>query len=1115
MLSWPNKSFTSLRKWSICAILGTLGISFPLNSEAIPYQRDKAVEYALTWWQTDTNLNLKCNRINRDKYRWYYEPSIIIKIADLFLDIEPPSDDCLSDSKIVCGTGMVGRDCTNFVSQALLEGGIKFGSPGGKPNPHAIGFNGTMVNVPALGAAVRSISTVAKSTFAAGAPAWLEPGDVVQWNNFHMTIVSSGNGTGARFSAHSCPRSTTTASLDFYFTGFGANSTGPIVATYYHINGLVTTASAETDPPTIVVKQPGGGTVGNPGYTTPGIISVEVTDNGSGISWFELARGAPIVNRSKEIFEGTGSLEYVDDNEYGTSHNYSIDLSSAPDGTKFYTQAFDKAGNATVATFSIVTTTPTTRIRQPPSFDFSMSSIAYTDTAVPEACSDAGMASLTISESSPTTSDFPQSFAFDGEDDCAEVGPIDLPTGSTYTFTWNDLAGNTTDQQVFSEEKRASFALCGDDGNGLKCAGFGFSCSDILDSSTILRIFMNSASPMDANELCDQARLSLDPNDCRCNSGGANDCTQTISDVDLISGSLAFAVTGSGVFTGSLQFQAQNFNPPGGKFLNVSFSNYNGNAEGNLWYKSCGRKYPKSDGDANDSADIDAPFEFVKIQSCQGDECPDFPGNADRQSLAPTGSAAIIEGSQFEFTSSTTLKFTYLDPGGTPAITTDTIKIYRFDTETGLWSDEFASNLWVEKSTTTNVIMASAGVRMSGYYMALFSVVDSSSPETSISVIGSTFIFNGSVFLSTDSLVVLTSTDPVVNGFHSGLKTISYRIDPESSDPWTTYTSSIPLTEGTHYVQYRAEDYTGNIETVQTSTYTVTAGETFKDTGGISAEAAVLLGFLDSGAQFEVEARTQNNYVLKASSADATSMTSIDNIGNWGIGTELANATIEIDRVDAENDIALQLRSGNSTGSLTSSQIALAYDGETSMRHLIKTQHYPSGADGNKIRFLIWSPTLGSTAIVSTSTMLSLESMTNSSGAVHIMPVVTVSSANLTVSDGTTLGGGSILVSNTVVPSSIEFKADVEALNEDAYHKAYNDVQALRHVNFRYKSAEGKASSMRRGLIYEDVSISIHGPGKSISFDQRLVNLEMSIHSAINKYENLLKRLRRVEEDQQ
>lgn len=452
------------------------------------------------------------------------------------------------------------------------------------------------------------------------------------------------------------------------------------------------------------------------------------------------------------------------------------------------------------------------------------------------------------------------------------------------------------------------------------------------------------------------------------------------------------------------------------------------------------------------------------------------------------------------FNSTMAIVFSYQDTVGTD---TDTLRVYRFDGSN--WESDSITNQSVEVSSL-NVITLSGISTQTALYGAFFDGSDSSAPITSISVIGSTYTFDGTVFLSTDSLIVLTSTDPVVNGFASGVATISYRINPEAGTEWSVYDSSIPLTVGVNFVEYRAEDYAGNIETVQVATYAVTAGTTFKDPDAFNAEAAVLIGFLDSGAQFEVEARTQNDYVLRASSADGTPMQTIDNIGNWGIGTDLANGTIEISSV-APGGIALQLRSGNSTGSWTSSQIAFGYDGESSMRHLIKSRHYGADAQGNAMRFLVWSPGLDATA-VATTTVLSLEAISGSSGAVHVMPGVDLSSANLTVSNGSGLGEGQILAAYTASPSSIRFKEGVRALGEDDYARAYDEVMGLRHADYRYKSDPAREY---RGLIYEDSPESVRGPGETLSFDQRLVNIEMALRRAAERYESLVKRLKRLE----
>jgi hypothetical protein len=99
---------------------------------------------------------------------------------------------------------------------------------------------------------------------------------------------------------------------------------------------------------------------------------------------------------------------------------------------------------------------------------------------------------------------------------------------------------------------------------------------------------------------------------------------------------------------------------------------------------------------------------------------------------------------------------------------------------------------------------------------------DNTPPQTQLTVSSGAYtVIGGTTYLTSASYLVLTSTDPVVNGYASGVKYTEYRID---SNSWTVYSSSIPLSgyaEGSHTIDYQSVDSAGNTENFHTLAFVI------------------------------------------------------------------------------------------------------------------------------------------------------------------------------------------------------------------------------------------------------------------------------------------------------
>jgi hypothetical protein len=249
-------------------------------------------------------------------------------------------------------------------------------------------------------------------------------------------------------------------------------------------------------------------------------------------------------------------------------------------------------------------------------------------------------------------------------------------------------------------------------------------------------------------------------------------------------------------------------------------------------------------------------------------------------------------------------------------------------------------------------------------------------------------------------------------------------------------------------------------------------------------------------ARMEIKLSSADAYALKVSSPNGAALLVIDNAGRMGIGLSSPSALLDINGRGDSSDIGLQLRAGNSTSSITSSQIVFAYDSSGTYRHSIRTRATASQDWGNAIDFYLWNST-GSPTALGNLEVLSLQAVPRASTAasVHIMPVGTPA-YELVVSNGLTTGGGTVMAANVAAHSRRALKSDISYLDEAAERRAYDEVKALRHARFRYK-AGGPTAPLVRGLIYEDAPESIRSaPGKSIVVENRLVNMELALKAA-------------------
>ncbi|OGS38609.1 MAG: hypothetical protein A2506_11935 [Elusimicrobia bacterium RIFOXYD12_FULL_66_9] len=260
-----------------------------------------------------------------------------------------------------------------------------------------------------------------------------------------------------------------------------------------------------------------------------------------------------------------------------------------------------------------------------------------------------------------------------------------------------------------------------------------------------------------------------------------------------------------------------------------------------------------------------------------------------------------------------------------------------------------------------------------------------------------------------------------------------------------------------------------------------------------------------SGSRMNVEASSAAEVPFQVSGVDLTPFLRVGKDGKVGLSTYSA-ANLDVSGSGDSEVIALQLRSGNLHPSTSGrAQIAFGQDGSANRRHHIDSVHIDSTAH-NALNFLIWSPDAGTTSLA-TMTVLSLVTISTSSGAsVHVRPADDPV-AELTVSNGNGLGLGTVHTATQVTPSSREWKSDIAYLGDSEAAAAYDRVRSLKHVSFRYARRkatkfvrDGKAP-VRRGLIYEDAPQVLRGQGESLSVTQRLIDSELAFKELAKRLE--------------
>ena len=261
-------------------------------------------------------------------------------------------------------------------------------------------------------------------------------------------------------------------------------------------------------------------------------------------------------------------------------------------------------------------------------------------------------------------------------------------------------------------------------------------------------------------------------------------------------------------------------------------------------------------------------------------------------------------------------------------------------------------------------------------------------------------------------------------------------------------------------------------------------------------------------ARLEVKLSASDTYALKVSSQNGSPLLVVDRFGKVGIGTGVPQALLDVAGADAAGDVGLQLRAGNSSTTYSSSQLVFASESSGTYRHSLRTRHVAEQYFGNSFDFFLWRST-GQPLVLGEQAALSLQAWSASSSTVHVRPSTGTPAYELVVSDGYTLGAGSVLAASVGTHSSRDLKEVEGYLSAEDEARAYAEVKGLRHARFRYRN-----QPMTRGLIYEDAPDSIREPrGQSLVFESRVNNMEMALKVARARIKELEGKISTLEKE--
>lgn len=263
--------------------------------------------------------------------------------------------------------------------------------------------------------------------------------------------------------------------------------------------------------------------------------------------------------------------------------------------------------------------------------------------------------------------------------------------------------------------------------------------------------------------------------------------------------------------------------------------------------------------------------------------------------------------------------------------------------------EHFADRSWVKLDGQVNDKLnhkITVPVTRIASLFGIFGVIkDKTPPLTDYVVEGSSRPFAAGIYISAASSISLGAYDPVVFGTSSGVAFTEFRVDASSTAPFSRYDAPFRFSTGTHVVEFRSVDKSGNTEKAHLLNVTVdwiapnvaysVIGKSFPGDGIVYVASGSSVTFVStdtaSGVSrlfYEVNGATYSTVSAEAtiylSSAGAygISYNAEDNVGNTSVKQEVS---LSVDTAAPRTDISLPSATGDNEWHISPVAVAISF----------------------------------------------------------------------------------------------------------------------------------------------------------------------------------------------
>lgn len=263
--------------------------------------------------------------------------------------------------------------------------------------------------------------------------------------------------------------------------------------------------------------------------------------------------------------------------------------------------------------------------------------------------------------------------------------------------------------------------------------------------------------------------------------------------------------------------------------------------------------------------------------------------------------------------------------------------------------EHFADRSWVKLDGQVNDKLnhkITVPVTRIASLFGIFGVIkDKTPPLTDFAVEGSSRPFAAGIYISATSSVSLGAYDPVVFGTSSGVAFTEFRVDASSIAPFSVYEVPFRVSTGTHTVEFRSVDKSGNIEKAHLLSVIVDGiapdvaygviGKAFPGDGivYVASGSSVTLVSTDTVSGVGRLFYTVNGATYSAGSAEAVihlssagfygiAYNAEDNVGNFGAEHAVS---LYVDTAAPTTDISLSSTTGDNGWHIAPLAVAISF----------------------------------------------------------------------------------------------------------------------------------------------------------------------------------------------